>query len=718
MPFVSSLPYRRFLAAAVLAGFCLLCAGSAPGTGSPPPGAVSAPARADLQAFAGRQVRLVWVQDAGDKSDPFATGGRLRLMALDTAEGGGERVLLPEVGNYAKPLIAPRGDRVVFSDRIRKKVFAVQWDGSGLREVASGFAVSLWQDPATGREWVYYGADENKDEHCPVLFRLPLDAPGGTPEMVWNRTLVSVDGFQVSRNGRLASGNFPWPEGGVAGLPNGELRILAKGCWPCLASDGTPLFWIFDGAHRNLSLFHLRDNRRWQINLSAAPGIRGNEVYHPKWTNSARYLVMTGPYTVGLGANKIAGGGRGVEIYLGRFKTDFSAVEQWIRVTGNDRGDFFPDAWIAPATRAAAPAPSPLPPAPVGEMPPDGEKPLPPVLSAWPGDRAGLAFLWENGAKRNAIPGPNPQNPDVCRVEPRGRAILGRFFDMDTAGGAFVADQNSGDRLLRQCRDAHALTVEALVTPARAPQEGPARIATFSSGASSRNFTLGQAGDRLVFRLRTTETNENGTPPEWDLGPLRAGAPHHVLVSCRPGRLVYYLNGTQAFSTNKRLGDFRTWAPQALLFGDEWDGQRNWAGRLERVALYSRFVSPAEAARKYAWVRKTLAGRKPLPRVVVEARLTEPSAIPAPQDIAPYRRGLLAQGYEVVKVLAGTYREKKIMAAHWVILDGHVLEEARRARGKVYRLALERFDDHPELEGERITMDSDEFTLPLYYEVR
>ena len=75
-------------------------------------------------------------------------------------------------------------------------------------------------------------------------------------------------------------------------------------------------------------------------------------------------------------------------------------------------------------------------------------------------------------------------------------------------------------------------------------------------------------------------------------------------------------------------------------------------------------------------------------------------------------------GYEIVRVISGSYRQKKIMAAHWVIEDGQVLKEAIREKGRIYRMVLERYDDHPELEGERLIMDSDEFKLQLFYELR
>ncbi len=118
---------------------------------------VSAIPRTDL---GNARYRVVWVQDMGDGRDVFAQGGNLRLMGLDTGDGQGERVILGTVGNYAKPLITPRGDRVVYTDRSKKKVYVVNWDGSGLRELFGGVGLALWRDPRDGREWIYYGSEE------------------------------------------------------------------------------------------------------------------------------------------------------------------------------------------------------------------------------------------------------------------------------------------------------------------------------------------------------------------------------------------------------------------------------------------------------------------------------------------------------------------------------------------------------------------------------
>ena len=91
--------------------------------------------------------------------------------------------------------------------------------------------MALWLDPRDGREWIYYGSDEegkDGEEHCPAVYRTLLDNPGAG-ELVWNKTRVSVNSFQLSADGRMAGGQFPWPEGGVAQLPNQSMKALCEG---------------------------------------------------------------------------------------------------------------------------------------------------------------------------------------------------------------------------------------------------------------------------------------------------------------------------------------------------------------------------------------------------------------------------------------------------------------------------------------------------------
>ena len=55
--------------------------------------------------------------------------------------------------------------------------------------------------------------------------------------------------------------------------------------------------------------------------------------------------------------------------------------------------------------------------------------------------------------------------------------------------------------------------------------------------------------------------------------------------------------------------------------------------------------------------------------------------------------------------------------AHWVIRDRLVLDAAARPKGDRHRLVLEPYDDHPELEGQRLVMETEDFLLTLYYDM-
>ena len=232
----------RFLHGALAMLFLLLvaCAGAGPSVRGP---------GAEVRALTGAPTRVVWVQ--GDGTDPRAAGDQLVLMGLDTHDGKGERVILGARRSYVKPFLTARGNRIVFSSRILPgppETFIVNWDGSGLRTLAAGFALAVWQNPADGSEWVYVGTDNTQTDFATVT-RFPIDAPDKR-ERVWNASLVSADTFQVSADGRHAAGLFPWPHAGIADLRAGTVKNLGEGCWTSLTRARGPLLWYFDGSHR------------------------------------------------------------------------------------------------------------------------------------------------------------------------------------------------------------------------------------------------------------------------------------------------------------------------------------------------------------------------------------------------------------------------------------------------------------------------------------
>ncbi|MGH9199963.1 MAG: TolB family protein [Vicinamibacterales bacterium] len=320
---------------AALALAAVRCSGTAPSVGGP---------GGEMRALTGAHSRAAWVQ--GDGSDPRASGVDLVLMGFDSHDGKGERVILGKPASYVQPLFTPRGDRIVFSSRAipgPPEVFVVNWDGTGLRTLASGFALDVWEHPEDGSEWVYVGTDNGKLGFAAVS-RFRIDAPDKR-EIVWNKSVVGRDGFRVSADGRHASGLCPWPEATLAELPNGSMTKLGEGCWTSLINARGLLFWYFDGAHRNVTMVDVETGARWMVNINHAEGFDGAEVYHPRWSNHPRFLTISGPYNQG-GPNQARTGGKQVEIYMGRFSEDFTKVEAWARVTNNSGGDSMPDVWI------------------------------------------------------------------------------------------------------------------------------------------------------------------------------------------------------------------------------------------------------------------------------------------------------------------------------------------------------------------------------------
>lgn len=316
---------------------------------------------------------------------------------------------------------------------------------------------------------------------------------------------------------------------------------------------------------------------------------------------------------------------------------------------------------------------------------------------AWPARTDGLVFVFETADQQN-LAGPTAgSSVRTYRAKPRAMARLDRHHAMVVAGGAFVVDPEVNPALLAACRRSNELTLEASLTSDRLDQGGPARIVSFSSDASNRNFTLGQQDERLVMRLRTPKTGRNGTNPQTYLCALRAGVTHHVVVTYRPGVMQCYLDGKEILRSDRVGGDFSNWSPHHLVFGDEHSGGRDWAGTLEGVAIYNRVLPPEEVklnAQTYAAIRR---GRPAVPRIRLVARLTRKSGVPTPAEIKPYRQGLAVLEYQVEAVLAGALEEKSILAAQWAIMDGEVLDVRDTPEGARFSLVLEPYEDNRQL---------------------
>ena len=677
---------------------------------------------ADIRELTGRPTKLVWVQDAGDTACMIAERPTLRLMVLDTEDGKGERPLLPDLGRYWRPGITDDGTRVVFGDLAKKTVSVVKFDGTGLRPLLeNAIYEDVWQDPATGHDWVYATLTEPRDgKDVSVIRRYRLDDP--TPndpkksELVWDRMPVTT--FMVSGDGRAASaggdgGNSPQ---GILTMPNGSFYARAGGCWPSMAPDASRRSWVFTGNHRSIHMCFPSDRSGIKsystiVDFTNVPGLvefKGQqEAYHPRWSNNVRFFGLTAPLEAINWSSDVKMPNRTaekVEIYIGRFAPDLLSAERFVKATENDRGDYYPNVWIEPTAeeRASTIAAAKTAVAAVSED----------AAPAEPDDR-GLVFGWDTGGSVSQITNPKTGQIRQCTGQLRGEATFGLHHVLNLRGGGFVPEA-AAEPLFTACRGSNQFALEVILTSAGRTVVADVVVFAFADDLAAGNVVLVQRGNELGLWMKTDDGPRELVP----LGTLAPGVPTHLIVSYSPGKLGVYVNGRPALVPTAAAGGLGSWTAQPVIFGDAWQGGRNWPGTLEGIAIMSREIPETEARRRFERQRESRKSRRPVEPIVAELKLVGTCEAADPKAIAPYRRCLSVQHYEVAKVLKGKLDDKEITVAQWSVLDGKVFPGyGKFTKGQTYTLTLEPWEAHPEQESERMIPGDFDPTLPLFYDV-
>jgi hypothetical protein len=156
--------------------------------------------------------------------------------------------------------------------------------------------------------------------------------------------------------------------------------------------------------------------------------------------------------------------------------------------------------------------------------------------------------------------------------------------------------------LYQRVMETGELTLEAWVSSSSPDQGGPARIISASSGIATRNFTLGQQGGALVFRLRTTRTNPNGSDAQLEVPDVFAaeGLQHIVITTTLDGTRLY-VDGAVRHVGNGPGGSVSNWdRDYPLVFGNEATGHRPWLGTMHSAAIYGAAISEAAVRYRYA----------------------------------------------------------------------------------------------------------------------
>ena len=351
------------------------------------------------------------------------------------------------------------------------------------------------------------------------------------------------------------------------------------------------------------------------------------------------------------------------------------------------------------------------------------------VRPDWPSNRAGLTYLWQNARARNVILDERIGLPVATAITGFSNhqlsvpARFNRFGAAVAAGGGFELDPGSPGRIFEGIKKTHQFSFEIVVASADLAQskgtdDKPVAIVDWGYGWRNGIFWLFQEKDKLLVSL--SKTWGDGTPEVFEMATLPDAKPHHLIVSVAAKRLAFYLDGKKVKEIDPSPAVFIEVGAPSILFAAHYpDCHKNiWRGTFEYLAMYNRVIEEPEAAKNAAAVAATLAQRKALPQIEVQATLVAQSKLLQPGDITPYRNVLVVSEYHVDKVLKGTYVPKTIRVAQWGMIDLKPTPLAAQAPGTSGKLVLETFIDHDELESELISDTLEEnFDLNLFTDV-
>ncbi|MCI5149017.1 MAG: hypothetical protein D3916_06470 [Candidatus Electrothrix sp. MAN1_4] len=681
-----------------------------------------------VQQFTGSHTRAVWVQEQAGGADTFAFSEHFKLVGFDSQDGQGERYLLDETANFYKPIFTPDGQQVVVSSRTRQEIYLVNFEKGKKKLLGKGVALDVWKDPDTEKIWVYALAGdgpENKYFSTHPLIRFPLNKPSNR-QSVWDKTHLSWSNFDLSRDGTLAGGLFPWPDAGILTFAENTWKKYGQGCWTALSPDNSGILWIFDGLHRNLNFINSFTEKSWKVNINNAPGVDGFEVYHPRWSNHVQFMTMTGPYVEGEGGNKIGGGGQGVEIYLGKFSPDLEEIEGWFQVSHNQKADFYPDVWLANGYASNFNAQQT-----VTQVVKNGEEPAnePEKSEELAKELAEeLLFIWENLKAENKLPETGLLGFQQLNVQPVQRAFFNRYLEMELHGAGYKAEwpQKEAASILRE---KEKLGVEFLFTPkntAPATQGHLVFIGAFIGAKGTPEDSYGLQVSQLAAGLEIELFAPSFSLAHIQIPDLfHEHTPEHMYIAVETTGIKVYVGGVLKREIQLKDSPFSSWQEAVLLFGEtdpatlENDQKNAFNAALSHVALHSKPLSAEEIAAKFQWIAKTLQERQPIETLSFQGTITEVSKVPAPESLGAYSRALVVNRYAInAESVEGEYPEKEILVAQWAVLDRKILPEtAAFTVGSQAKLQVHPFDAHQELEGERLMMDMFDPDLELYYQV-
>ena len=215
----------------------------------------------------------------------------------------------------------------------------------------------------------------------------------------------------------------------------------------------------------------------------------------------------------------------------------------------------------------------------------------------------GLVALWEFDEASGATV------TDTSRVGPALDLTIQDVANVSRNAGSLtinsattIISADAATKIHTACTATNAFSVEVWAAPANTTQAGPARMATYSSGISGRNFSFMQETSSVAARVRSTSADFNGGPTSFTgADTLDTALQHFVLTRDSGGTRTVYIDGVDTAVSNASVaGDFSGWdSSYKFVIGNETSNDRPWLGTFHLVAVCDRALSAAEVTQNY-----------------------------------------------------------------------------------------------------------------------
>jgi hypothetical protein len=170
--------------------------------------------------------------------------------------------------------------------------------------------------------------------------------------------------------------------------------------------------------------------------------------------------------------------------------------------------------------------------------------------------------------------------------------------ELTFTGDNVIAEAADSSKLFN-ARASNAYTIEAWLRSADLAQTGPARVITYSSNSSERNWTLGQEGDSLHFRAKSLFSEDNESD---EFGSTFNADLIHVVATYDAGAIRVFRDGAELFDATPDVfgGGLDEWhSDQRFALANEVSRFRQWKGAFHLVAVYDRALSNAEVLQHF-----------------------------------------------------------------------------------------------------------------------